>query len=301
MRQARLKIDEQPTWYHCYNRIAGTRYDLPFGDIEKEQFVRLLRRVSILYTVEVVAYQVMSNHFHLLVYAPADEPDADEMCRRFKAFHGGRRTLEPDSPTCRRWQARSRDISWFMRHLQQLFTGWYNRTRPVRRRGSLWADRFKHTLLESGLAVWACWTYIENNPVRARMVEQVADYRFCSHGYWLQSGRHPFSGNVRRTALPMLWDLFGLQDLSEIRAAMGKALAGKVDREADSAGFTFSVQRRVRHWTQGLVIGSQLYVRESLSRHRRVADVLHHRMDRAESLSGPPLYSWRRLRSVESG
>jgi hypothetical protein len=42
-----------------------------------------------------------------------------------------------------------------MRHLQHLFTAWYNRTRPLRRRGSLWADRFKHTILywTSGLVI----------------------------------------------------------------------------------------------------------------------------------------------------
>ena len=28
----------------------------------------------------------------------------------------------------------------------------YNRTRPTRRRGHLWADRFKNTILENGLA-----------------------------------------------------------------------------------------------------------------------------------------------------
>ena len=85
----------------------------------------------------------MSNHFHILLHAPAQAPSPEEMCRRYRAFHRGQRTLEPDSPACRAWQARSRDVSWFMRHLQQLFTIWYNRTRPLRRRGSLWAAHFK--------------------------------------------------------------------------------------------------------------------------------------------------------------
>jgi hypothetical protein len=53
----------------------------------------------------------------------------------------------------------------FIRELQQPFTRWFNRTRPVRRHGSLWGGRFKNTILENGLAVWDCWKYIEMNPV----------------------------------------------------------------------------------------------------------------------------------------
>ncbi len=295
MRSARLKIDEQPTWYHCYNRIAGTSRDIPFGDAEKEQFVRFLRRVSRLYTVRVIAYQVMSNHFHLLVHAPTEMPDPEEVCRRYEAFHRGKRTLDSDSPACRLWQERCRDISWFMRHLQQLFTMWYNRTRPLPRRGSLWADRFKHTLLESGTAVWSCWTYIENNAVRAGLVNQAADYRFCSHGFWRQSGRHPFSGNVAETALPMLRDLFGVNSVSAIGAAMDEALAGKKEEQADMHVATLSIQRRVRYWTQGLVIGSKLYLRYAMSRYRTPSEFNTHRVAVLKDHNST-LFAWRRIR-----
>jgi len=296
MRQARIKIDHEPTWYHCYNRISGTRLDRPFSDVEKEQFVRILRRVSRLYTVKVVAYQVMSNHFHLLLHAPAEQPDAEEMCRRYKAFHYGKRILDPDGRQCRVWRERSRDVSWFMRHVQQLFTVWFNRTRKIRRRGSLWADRFKHTLLESGSAVWACWTYIENNPVRAHMVQDAADYRFCSYGVWCQSGRHPFAGNVAAVALPMLRDCFGLKGFSEVRHAMAEALAGKAGHEPEGVDMVLTVQRRVRHWTQGLVIGSKLYVHDVMSRYRPPEIVERHRSARLNDPGGTAFYVWRRLR-----
>ena len=297
MRKSRIKIDSQPTWYHCYNRIAGTSADLPFGPVEKEKFVRLLHRVSRLYTVRIVAYQIMSNHFHLLVYAPSEEPSAEEACRRYQAFHHGKRTLQPDSATCREWQARCRDVSWLLRHVQQLFTVWYNRTRPLRRRGSLWADRFKHTILESGQAVWSCWSYLENNPVRAGMVEDAADYRFCSHGAWHQSGRHPFEENMTDCMLPMLKDLFGPCSLSEVRDRMDQALAAKAERDAEKAGFTLSVRRRVRYWTSGLVIGSETFLREVMASHQPNPES-RHRVARATDGS-TRLCAWRRV--VEAG
>ena len=135
-----------------------------------------------LYTVRIVAYQVMSNHFHLLLQVPAEPPSEEETARRFAAFHGGRRKLCPGTKACRQWQARLRDVSWCMRHIQHLYSAWYNRSRPVRRRGPLWAGRFKNTVLEDGAALWACWSYIECNPVRAGLVADAADYRFCSYG-----------------------------------------------------------------------------------------------------------------------
>ena len=296
MRQARIKIDFQDTWHHCYNRIAGTSQDLPFHDAEKEKFVRILMRVSLLYTVRVVAYQVMSNHFHLLLQAPTAEPSPEETCRRYATFHHGKRVLEMDSPACRIWQARCRDVSWFMRHLQHLYTAWYNRTRPVRRRGSLWADRFKNTILEDGFAVWSCWNYIENNPVRAGMVADAADYRFCSHGVWHQTGRHPFEQNVVAIILPLMNGLFGVSSLSEIRSQMDRALADKEDQEPTNVTFLFTVKRRVRHWTNGLVIGSELFVRGIMSRYRNSESLGRHRLAKFSSKSDCRLYAWRRLR-----
>ncbi|MDZ4198122.1 MAG: hypothetical protein U1E27_02435 [Kiritimatiellia bacterium] len=291
MRQARVRVDDQPMWYHCYNRIAGTRLDLPFEDLEKEQFVRLLHRVTRLYTMRVVAYHIMSNHFLLVCHAPVEEPDAEEICRRFKAFHRGKRTLTPGSPACRAWQARSRDVSWFMRHLQQLFTVWYNRTRPVSRRGSLWADRFKHTLLESGSAVWTCWAYIEGNAVRAGMVREAGAYRFGSYGAWKQSGRHPFSGHLRAVALPMLQEALGIHDLAELREAMQQALPVGPQPEASAAE---ALDRRVRYWTQGLVIGSKLFLISVMRRYRSQQAVERHRSARIEATGGA-LFAWRRL------
>ncbi|MCP5488514.1 MAG: hypothetical protein H7A43_07675 [Verrucomicrobia bacterium] len=255
MRQPRIKLEGQPAWYHCYNRTAGTRNDRPFGSVEKEQFVRILHRVCVLYTVDVIAYQVMSNHYHLVVRTPAEQPDLEEVCRRYNDFHGGKRTLKPGSKACRQWQARCRDISWFMRHLQQLFTCWFNRTRKVRRRGALWAGRFKHTLLESGLAVWRCWAYIENNPVRAGMVRRVADYRFCSHGMWCQSGRHPSLTASLNTPCPCSPTCSTSRTSPNSRRRWIRC-CWKIRCWVGTSGFTTDVGRRVRHWTDGLVIGS---------------------------------------------
>jgi len=290
MRTSRIKVDHADTWYHCYNRTSGTSEDRPFCHTDKEQFIRILHRVNQLYGIQIVAYQVMSNHYHLLVHAPREVMRPEDVCRRYKTFHRGRKDMEPDSPLCRLWQERTRDISWFMRHLQQLFTAWYNRSRPLRRRGSLWADRFKHTILEGGSAVWACWKYIENNPVRAGMVEQAGDYRFSSYGAWRQSGKHPFASHVSRLILPML----GLENLSALMSMMSAVLdKDAAPRENGTTELTISISRRIRYWVDGLVIGSELFVRNVMSAHHPQASI---RRIMHQDTDETPLACWRRLR-----
>ena len=313
MRHARLKPDYQDTWHHCYNHAVGSPDDRPFHDADKEQFVRILLRVARFYTVRVVAYQVMSNHWHLLLQAPAALPSEEDTIRRFATFHGGRRHLLPGSKLCVQWQARLRDVSWCMRHLQHLYTAWYNRTRPVRRRGTIWAGRFKNTVLDTGTALWACWTYIERNPVRAGMVKDPADYRFCSYGVWAQTGRHPLAVGVMEALSPALPDRLKGLGMKELRAELREEFSrlAAEDRgelaaqtKADSAlttvapAFTLSARRRVRHWVDGWVIGSELFVRETMRRVRTAEEVERHRMAHSASgrAGGEPICCWRRLR-----
>ena len=146
MRYPRLRRDEDNTFYHCYNRVAGNSGDRPFGRTEKETFVRMLKELAAYYVVEVVAYQAMSNHFHLILYAPCDCPSPEETCRRYEAYYGGKRMLNPNTERCAQVAAKLRDVSEFMGDLQQHFTTWFNRTRPVRRRGALWGGRYKNTI-----------------------------------------------------------------------------------------------------------------------------------------------------------
>jgi len=193
MRQPRFKVHNEAAFYHCYNRVSGTRRDRPFGRAEKEAFVRLLHRLSGFFTIDVVAYQVMSNHFHLLLYAPECPPPAEDVCRRYAAFYPSRPPLDPQGEECARIGQRMANFSEFVGDLQQQFSVWFNQTRSERRRGSLWGDRFRNTLLDGGRALWGCWAYIEMNPVRAGIVANPGDYRFSSYGAWSGTGRHPFS------------------------------------------------------------------------------------------------------------
>jgi putative transposase len=315
MRQPRLKIDEVDTFYHCYNRVAGDPEYFPFEDSEKERFIRFIKKLSRFYTVDVVAHQVLSNHFHLVLWAPSDPPTPEETCQRYTDYYLGKRTLDPDSEKCAEIAARMRNISCFMGDLQQFFTDWFNKSRPKRRRGSLWAGRFKHTVLESSLAVWDCWKYVEMNAVRAGLAANPAYYRFGSFGEWSAKGRHPFAANVQSHLLPILKEHLGIETLSEVQAELRREFAGAIARMAeqtpdeveaamDRAGkpitFRRQIDRRMRYWVDGLVIGSDLFITEVMTKVRGPDHMRKRQLTRAVDLgkSAVQLYAYRQLRVI---
>ncbi len=224
MRHQRIKPSED-TFMHVYNRTVGSTSDRPFKRREKEEFIRRIKRLCELYVIEVVAMQVMSNHYHAILYIPGQPPSNEEAAERHKRFYGLKRRIPVNTDRCTELAKKLRDVSEFMRELQQPFSRWFNRTRPVRRRGSLWAGRFKNTILETGLAVWDCWLYVEMNPVRARMVGSPADYRCCTFGEWSGKGKHPFQAGVEKHVLPWLKGLLQVNSLAEVYDRMRREFA----------------------------------------------------------------------------
>jgi len=322
-KQPRVKPEYADTYHHCYNRIAGVPGEFPFGRPEKEKFIELLRKLSRLYAVDVVAFSVLGNHWHAILRAPEQVPSAKETCRRYRAYYRRKRPdLNHWTEECAKTAENMRDISCFMHDLQQHFSSWFNRTRPVRRRGTLWAQRFKNTVLEDSRAVWDCWKYIEMNPVRAGLVADPAEYRFSSFGIWSATGKHPFARSLKK-CLKDAWAQYAhvgnTQDIyMKMRRELARALArdaGKSPEQAEAAAqaashalpFSTTIIRRVRYWVDGLVIGSELYVIETMTRARGAPCMAKRRLtayaDRDHIRAHDPglnpasiLYAFKRLR-----
>ena len=73
------------------------------------------------------------------------------------------------------------DLSEFMKTLKQRFSIWYNRHHGGRL-GTLWMDRFKSVLVQGeGNPLQTIAAYIDLNPVRAGLVEDPKDYRWCGY------------------------------------------------------------------------------------------------------------------------
>jgi putative transposase len=92
---------------------------------------------------EVHAYVLMTNHVHLLV--------------------------TPQEPMA---------IAAMMQSLGRRYVRYVNGVRD--RTGTLWEGRYKASLVATGSYLWACYRYIELNPVRAGMVAAPGHYRWSS-------------------------------------------------------------------------------------------------------------------------
>ncbi len=183
--------------YHCISRVVNREF--VFGDVEREQFVQFMREYEAFCGVRVLTYCILSNHFHILVEVPErpkELPGADELLRRLEGLSGtamtaaaARRRMEMFRPAgdaagerafWERICASMWDVSAFMKLLKPRFTQWFNRQRG--RKGTLWEERFKSVLVEgTGEVLATMAAYIDLNPVRAGIVKDPADYRWCGY------------------------------------------------------------------------------------------------------------------------
>ena len=170
---------------------------------ERTRFVEMLRRVAAFSGVELLAYCVMTNHVHILVFVPDPEKlSDDEVLSRMRILYRDSRFAE----LRREWDERLKlgrtaaflrfrgtftrrmwNASEFMKTLKQHFTMSYNGRRT--HAGTMWEGRYHvrvhkpDSLGEAG-AVMMTAAYIDLNPVKAGIVsgiDALADYEWGSY------------------------------------------------------------------------------------------------------------------------
>ncbi|HAV14351.1 MAG TPA: transposase [Opitutae bacterium] len=290
MRQRRLKVYGRSAVYHCMTRTVNGA--LLFKDREKEVLRKMIRQVADFSGVEVLTYCVMSNHFHVLLRVPDASVVSDvELMRRYKVLYpkptkyqeasvvGMAAELRADGDEAevirRKLLARMCDVSEFMKTVKQRFTTWFNKSHQ--RYGTLWADRFKSVLVEGeGNPMQTMAAYIDLNPVRAGLVEDPKDYRFCGYAEAVSGGGlarkgllqiwSDYAGASSRTptdALRMHRELiFGKRAAEQGLSEMKRDKALKVlDQENAVLPRATVLRCRVRYFSDGAILGSAEFVR----------------------------------------
>ena len=319
---ARMKVINEGCYYHLFNRISGVKGDHPFTDVDKEYGFRLLKNLCDYFLIEVISAAWMGNHFHLVVYAPGPDelPPLETIAKRHNDYYKSmRKTFKygpklpqinvQNKPQCREAGRRMIDISRFMAAYQQRFTQVYNETRD--RIGQLWSGRFKSVILDKLNALEACVLYVELNPVRSHLTDDASDYRFTTWGRYCGSGRHMFHDNFVKHLKPQayssdeewtdaeLFTYFSGQ-LARITADEAGADSEEIHEAAASARRKESMPirflRRTRHFTDGAILGSKLYIREIGGRFEEPSRVDKKQLAKGQSPSGTAIYSFRKLK-----
>ena len=314
MRIARVKVSGCGAFYHLYNRICGPKDDYPFDAIDKETAWEILFSIILYFRIEVISFTMMDNHYHLVVYAPCDMPDNGYIANRHNQYYDGRKphiSLDNDE-SCQKTLIQMNDISEFIKIFQMMFTRAYNKRHN--RRGSLWADRFKCTILQGdGIrsAVWDCVKYVEMNPVRAGLVDHPSNYRFCSWGRFKGTGEHPFKQNfIKHMRLTMGEKAQYLTDLElfvEFEVVLAQRIANeKTDDEYEIKDAVKAARRgeamqlkllqRTRYYTDGLVIGSKAFIEKIMSSYKTNEELARRQFSYSREHD---IYCYKRLRKIE--
>ncbi|VFQ45924.1 transposase [Desulfoluna butyratoxydans] len=258
----------QKTAYHVISRTALD--GLPFGKVEKDELVRIIRNFSDVYCVDVMGFAIMGNHFHLLVVmSPGDGMSNDEVRRRFHLLYGE----ETEFPDGRLGDYRDRfcSLSAYVKDIKQRFSCFYNKRK--KRKGTLWGERFKSVIVEEGNTLIHCLAYIDLNAVRAGIVKRPEDYRWCSIGYHIQTGNKggflssdlgtpDFGVDDAATQLRVYREY--LYHAGAIEKRCKARISKRVLDEETVRGFEMNRVRRLRYrsryFTDSGIIGSRAFV-----------------------------------------
>jgi putative transposase len=289
--RGRYLVKGQRAAYHVMSRTACGQY--LFDDEAKGVFLKLLRKQAAFCGVDVLAYCVMGNHFHLLVTVPeAREISDTELLRRYRSLYDAER-CPPSSPNPdvlaklletdgeagqalrERILARMHDLSVFMRELKQRFGIWDNHRHD--NKGTIWAKRFTSVVVESTReALSTVAAYIDLNPVRAELVTDPADYHYSSYGRAMGGEQEArtgyegvFCGYAPWKSLLPSYNLILYGKGYGSKGVEGKD-RGRIDAEKlrqvmeDGGRLPLSeiLRLRVRYFTAGAAIGSGAFLRE---------------------------------------
>ena len=279
--------------YHCISRVVDRQRVL--GAVEKEKFRSMMRKVEAFCGVRILTYAVLSNHFHILVQVPPRKELSDEALLRRLGFlysrsyvmevkkqleahrSGGREDLAEELR--QRYLYRMYDLSEFIKTLKQRFTQWFNWSRE--RRGTLWEERFKSVLVQfKAGALTTMAAYIDLNAVRAGLVEDPKDYRYCGYGEavagdrWSRKGlggvlgEHAACGDWRGVSRAYRQMLYVRGEKTEKRHGISPRKVRQVVDEGGQLSKQELMQCRVRYLSDGVVLGSRSFVEEIFAKHR---------------------------------
>ena len=295
MRVARILGDGQ-AFYHILSRIVDRR--LILDDTEKERFRRLMRAVEGFSGCQVLTWACLSNHWHICLRVPDPKPVTDsELIRRLHYLYedavvkqiaveltdlrSNGRDAEAEALKAR-YTRRMHNLSEFVKTLKQRFTMSYNRRHD--RQGTLWESRFKSVLFEgSRRALWTLASYIDLNAVRAGIVTDPQNYRFCGYGEAIAGVKIAREGLIRVMQSPegkmANWERLGKhyrhllyqRGVKEPDRNRGGIDAERVKEVLANGGrltMREALHCRVRYFSDGMILGSRVFVDETFQRNR---------------------------------
>jgi REP element-mobilizing transposase RayT len=199
-RKALVSLNDTP-YYHCVARCvrrawlwgvdeyAGRDYSH-----RKEWVLERLALLTSIFAIEVCAFAVMSNHYHLVLFVDPMRAKAltrEQIVERWTKIFAtptcisrylSGEALETESELAESvielWRSRLYDISWFMKSLNEHLARRANAEDDCT--GKFWEGRFKSQALLDEAGLLTAMTYVDLNPIRAGIAETPEESEFTS-------------------------------------------------------------------------------------------------------------------------
>ncbi len=227
-RKALVSVDTTPS-YHVVSRCV--RRTFLFGVVDNKDFshrrdaiVRRLSELTQLFCIDISAYAIMSNHYHLVVRLQkqrALDLSVTDVINRWSALYAlpflAKRYADNEPLTDAEREAAQRqiderrhrlyDLSWFMRCLNEPIARMANLEDGCT--GRFWEGRFKSQALLDERAELQAMAYVDLNPIRAQMADSPEHSDYTSIQARLEAAHSPmqplllpFAGDAHQSNSP---------------------------------------------------------------------------------------------------
>jgi len=140
--------------YHVMTR-GNNRQSVFKDDEDYSRYLEILRQYKLKYKFKLYHYVLMRNHVHL-VLQPSD--------------HGG-------------------SLAEIMKGINLSYA--YHYKKKYKYVGHFWQDRYKSIIVSEDEYLLSCGSYVELNPVRARLVDDPREYTWSSYHWYAHGAYNP--------------------------------------------------------------------------------------------------------------
>ena len=200
-RKTLIDVNTTP-YYHCIARCVRRAYlcgeDHYTGrnyEHRKQWIVDEIKKLGEVFAIDICAYAIMSNHYHLVLHINKEQAETwserEVIERWYSLFKGhvlvdrylnyekqGQGERDATSGILAKWRKRLMNISWFMRCLNEHIARRANE--EDRCKGRFWEGRYKSQALLDQTALLTCMMYVDLNPIRAGINNELESSDFTS-------------------------------------------------------------------------------------------------------------------------
>jgi REP element-mobilizing transposase RayT len=195
-----VSLQDTP-YYHCIARCVRRAW--LWGEDEyagknyshrKQWVIDRLGSLCSIFGIEVCAFAILSNHYHLVLYVDRERARrwtkqevidrwtvlfrVPALVKRWQSAEALEAERAAAESIIEQWRTRLYDISWFMRCLNEHLARLANQEDQCT--GRFWEGRFKSQALLDEAGVLTAMAYVDLNPIRAGIAKTPEESEFTS-------------------------------------------------------------------------------------------------------------------------